>query len=120
VAGFRDVLSGIVARIPEAHVVMIMGTDGIPVEKLVVKPDPALDAVAAECTGLLRASVNAAADTGLGRLDELSIVTEKMVAILVAINPDYYFFVALGPGAVTGRARHALRVAGRSLEQEFA
>jgi predicted regulator of Ras-like GTPase activity (Roadblock/LC7/MglB family) len=120
VAGFRDVLADIAARIPETQLIMIMGTDGIPVEKLVIKPDPNLDAVAAEYTGLLRSSVNAAADTGLGALLELSIVTEKMVALLVAINADYYLFAALAPGAITGRARFALRTAGRGLEQEFA
>jgi predicted regulator of Ras-like GTPase activity (Roadblock/LC7/MglB family) len=120
VAGFRDVLAGIAARIPETQVLMIIGTDGIPVEKLVVKPDANLDAVAAEYTGLLRSSVNAAADTGLGQLRELSIVTEKMVALLVEITPEYYLFAGLAPGAVTGRARFALRAAGLSLEQEFA
>jgi len=53
----------------------------------VIRADPNMDAVAAEYTTLLRASVSAAADTGLGDLQELSIVTEKMVALLVAITP---------------------------------
>ena len=118
-AGFRSVLDGIAARIPETQLLMIMGTDGIPVEKLIVRPDPNLDAVAAEYTTLLRSSVNAASDTGLGGLQELSIVTDKMVALLVAITPEYYLFAALAPGALTGRARFALRAAGLSLEQEF-
>ena len=81
---------------------MVMGTDGIPIEKLVVRPDPNLDAVAAEYTTLLRASVSAAADTGLGDLQELSIVTEKMVALLVAITPEYFLFAALSPGRPHG------------------
>jgi predicted regulator of Ras-like GTPase activity (Roadblock/LC7/MglB family) len=117
---FAEALRGVAKRVPETQLVMVMGTDGIPIEKLVVRADPNMDAIAAEYTTLLRASVSAAADTGLGDLRELSIVTEKMVAMLVAITSEYFLFAALAPGAVTGRARFALRVAGMGLEKEFA
>jgi predicted regulator of Ras-like GTPase activity (Roadblock/LC7/MglB family) len=75
--------------------------------------------VAAEYTTLLRASVQAASETGLGNLRELSVVTERMVAILMAITPDYFLFAALAPDVIAGRARFALRLAGHSLEREF-
>jgi predicted regulator of Ras-like GTPase activity (Roadblock/LC7/MglB family) len=117
---FAEALKGVAKRVPETQLLMVMGTDGIPIEKLVVRADPNMDAIAAEYTTLLRASVSAAADTGLGDLRELSIVTEKMVAMLVAITSEYFLFAALAPGAVTGRARFALRVAGMGLEKEFA
>ncbi len=117
--GFAEVLRAIATRVPETQVVMIMGTDGIPIEKLVVRPDPNLEAVAAEYTTLLRASVAAASDTGLGDLRELAVVTEKMTALLVGITSEYFLFAALAPGAITGRARFALRVAGLSLQREF-
>ncbi len=116
---FAESLRGIVSRVPETQILIIMATDGIPVERLVVRPDPNLEAVAAEYTTLLRASVTAAADTGLGNLQELSIVTEKMVALLVAITPEYFLFAGLTAGAVTGRARFALRRAALALEAEF-
>jgi predicted regulator of Ras-like GTPase activity (Roadblock/LC7/MglB family) len=119
-ASFAEALKGIAARVPETNVVMIMGTDGIPIEKLVVRADPNLDAVAAEYTTLLRASLSAASDTGLGDLQELSVVTEKMTAMLIAITPEYFLFAALAPGALAGRARFALRLAGQTLEKEFA
>ena len=63
------------------------------------RPDPDLEAVAAEYTTLLRASVRRGSDTGLGDLQELTIVTEKMVALLVAITAEYFLFAALSPGA---------------------
>lgn len=119
-AGFADALKQIALRVPESQVLMVMGTDGIPIEKLVLKPDPNMEAVAAEYTSLLRASVTAAADTGLGSLNELAVVTDKMTALLVAIAPGYFLFAALAPGAITGRARFALRMAGMGLEKEFA
>ena len=118
-ASFSDALKAVASRVPEMQIVMIMGTDGIPIEKLVVRQDPKLEAVAAEYTTLLRASVSAAADTGLGGLLELAVVTEKMTTLLVGITPDYYLFAALQPGALVGRARYALRLAGMGLEKEF-
>ena len=119
VPAFGEALRAISSRVPETQVLMIMGTDGIPIEKLVVHPDPNLEAVAAEYTTLLRASVSAADDTGLGDLLELWVVTEKLMTILVAITSDYFLFAALAPGALAGRARFALRLAGLRLKREF-
>ena len=116
---FADALQAIASRVPETQVLMIMGTDGIPIERLVVRPDPNFEAVAAEYTTLLRASVSAATDTGLGELQELSVITERMTAILVGITREYFLFAALAPGALAGRARFAMRVAGIALQREF-
>ena len=118
-AGFTDALKRIAATVPETEVLMIMGTDGIPIEKLMIRPDPNMEAVAAEYTSLLRASLTAAADTGLGALSELAVVTEKMTTLLVSITPEYFLFAALAPGAIAGRARFAMRVASLALEKEF-
>ncbi len=119
VPAFAEALRTISQKVPETRVLMIMGTDGIPIEKLVVRPDPNVEAVAAEYTTLLRASVSAAADTGLGDLKELWVVTERLVAILVGITGEYFLFAALAPGALAGRARFALRIAGLHLRREF-
>jgi predicted regulator of Ras-like GTPase activity (Roadblock/LC7/MglB family) len=119
VSGFAEALKGIASRVPEAEVVMVIGTDGIPIDKLAVRPAPELEAVAAEHTTLLRASLSTAGDTGLGSLQELAVVTDRMTTLLVAITPEYFLFVALSPGAVIGRARFALRLAGLSLRKEF-
>lgn len=119
VSSFSDALHAVAGRVPETEVLMIIGTDGIPIDKLTVRPDPNMEAVAAEYTTLLRASLAASADTGLGALQELAITTERMAALLVAITPEYYLFAALSPGAILGRARFALRLAGLALRREF-
>jgi predicted regulator of Ras-like GTPase activity (Roadblock/LC7/MglB family) len=118
-AAFADALKAVASRVPETETVMIIGTDGIPIEKLTVRPDPNMEAVAAEHTTLLRASLAAAADTGLGELRELAVSTERMTTLVVAITPEYFLFASLAPGALLGRARFALRLAGLSLEKEF-
>ena len=110
---------GLTLEKTEAQLLLVMATDGIPVAKLVVRPDPNLEAVAAEYTALLRASVSAAGDTGVGDLREMCVVTDRMTALLTAITPEYFLFAALGPDALAGRARYALRVAGLTLQPEF-
>jgi predicted regulator of Ras-like GTPase activity (Roadblock/LC7/MglB family) len=119
VTTFSDTLRQVASRVPETQLLIVMGTDGIPIERLVVRQAANLEAVAAEFTSLLKSGVAVAADTGLGQLKELSVVTEKMIALLVAITPDYFIFAGLEPGAVMGRARFALRLAGVALEKEF-
>lgn len=119
VPAFADALAAVARRVPETEVLMIIGTDGIPIERLTIRPDPNMEAVAAEYTTLLRASLAAVADTGLGHLQELAIATEKMTTLLVAITPEYYLFASLDPGSVVGRARFALRVAAIALRKEF-
>jgi len=119
VAGFLEALRGVARRVPESEVLMVIGTDGIPIEKLAIQAIPEIDAVAAEHTTLLRASLSTASDTGLGRLQELAVVTDRMTTLLVAITPEYFLFAALSPGAIVGRARFALRLAVLSLEAEF-
>jgi predicted regulator of Ras-like GTPase activity (Roadblock/LC7/MglB family) len=119
VTSFGEALRRVAQRVPETQMLVVMATDGIPIEKLVVRPDPNLEAVAAEYTTLLRASAHTASDTGLGDLRELSVVTEKMTAVIVAITNEYFLFASLAPGAVMGRARFALRLATLALEKEF-
>jgi predicted regulator of Ras-like GTPase activity (Roadblock/LC7/MglB family) len=116
---FAKALETVATRVPEMRVVMIIGTDGIPIERLVLQPDPNLETIAAEYTTLLRSSLAAASDTGLGELQELSIVTENMTTLIVGITRDYFLFAVLAPGALLGRARFALRIAGAGLQREF-
>jgi len=119
VPAFSATLERVAARVPEAEALMIIGTDGIPIEKKVLRADPNLEAVAAELTTLLRASISAASDTGLGTMRELALVTERTTTLLVAITPEYFLFASLARGALVGRARFALRLASLALVPEF-
>jgi predicted regulator of Ras-like GTPase activity (Roadblock/LC7/MglB family) len=116
---FAEALETIATRVPEMRVVMIIGTDGIPIERLVIQHDPNLETIAAEYTTLLRSSLAASLDTGLGELQELSVVTENLTTLIVGITRDYFLFAVLAPGALIGRARFALRLAGAGLQREF-
>jgi predicted regulator of Ras-like GTPase activity (Roadblock/LC7/MglB family) len=119
VSTFMDALKGIASRVPETQIAMIIGTDGIPVDKLVMDAPSHGEAVAAEYTTVLRDSVAAASDAGLGHLCELTIVADKMCTLMVAITPEYFLFATFRPSVIQGRARFAMRLAAHSLEAEF-
>jgi predicted regulator of Ras-like GTPase activity (Roadblock/LC7/MglB family) len=120
--GFVDTLSGIVNRIEGCAGAVILGIDGIPIERYVREIDSALDIdlVATEFTTLLRRSMRTASDTELGGLREMLFGAEHMTFLLRPITPEYFLMLALNPGGNTGRARFELRKAQLSLESEFA
>jgi len=119
VSPFKIALDAIAGRVPQTRIAIVMGVDGIPVEKLVRGEFAQLEAIAAEYTTLLRASVSAASDTGLGELTELAVVTDRMVTLLMGITPEYFLFAAFEPEALVGRARFAMRLACFDLKREL-
>jgi predicted regulator of Ras-like GTPase activity (Roadblock/LC7/MglB family) len=116
---FSETLQAVARRAPDARAVLIIGSDGIPVERVVIGPDGSLEAMAAELTTLVRSTLGASADTGLGALRELTVVSRGMTAVIMSITSDYYLFVALASGGIVGRARAAMRLACLALEQEL-
>ena len=47
----------------------------------------------------------------MGKASEVSIRTEKLVAVARPLTPDYFVVLALAPEGNIGRARYELRVA---------
>ena len=119
---FSDTLARIVDRVEGGSAAVILGVDGIPIERYVADFDPGLDidAIGTEFTTLIRRSMHTASDTGLGDLQEMLLATNRMLFLVRPITPEYFILLALSPGGNIGRARFELRKAQLSLEAEFA
>jgi predicted regulator of Ras-like GTPase activity (Roadblock/LC7/MglB family) len=119
---FADALETIANRIEGCVAVMILGVDGIPIERQVQETCPPLDVdlIATEFTTLVRRSMRTAADTELGELREMVLATDSMIFLLRPITSEYFLLLALNPGGNVGRARFELRKAQLSMEIEFA
>jgi len=119
---FADELITIANRIEGCAAVMILGTDGIPIERHVQQMNQSLDVemIATEFTTLVRRGMRTAADTELGDLREMVLATDAMVFLARPITSDYFLLVALNPGGNIGRARFELRKAQLAMEIEFA
>jgi predicted regulator of Ras-like GTPase activity (Roadblock/LC7/MglB family) len=116
---FAEVLRRVASRVPETQVLVILGGDGIPVDRLVVVAQPGGEAVGAEWAALLSHGLAATGDAGLGAIEELLVSTDRFLGLLVAVGGGYFVFAGLSPGALVGRARFALRLAAMALRAEF-
>lgn len=119
---FKETLENIMDRTEGSLGALIMGIDGIAVERLLKDAgnEANLDIAAAEFTSLVRNSQKAGRDTGLGEVRELMISLESAVVIMRLLGKDYFVVLAISPEGNLGRARFELRKAELHLKKEFA
>ena len=119
---FKEALETIIERTDGAMGALIMGTDGIAVEKVLSQEarEANLDVAAAEFTSLVRNAQRTGTDTGLGRLRELVVNLESAVVIMRLFTRDYFVVLALKHDGNFGRGRFELRKAELQLAKEFA
>ncbi len=118
---FKEKLNGILDRTEGAIGAIIMGTDGIAVEKVLRNEgtEANLDVAAAEFTSLVRNAQRTGNDTGLGSLHELVIALDSVTMLMRLFNRDYFIALALKPDGNLGRGRFELRKAELELAREF-
>jgi predicted regulator of Ras-like GTPase activity (Roadblock/LC7/MglB family) len=119
---FKEMLESMIGRTEGSLGALIMGTDGIAVEKVMAEAgaDANLDVAAAEFTSLVRSAQRAGNDTGLGGLRELVVSLEGAVLIMRVLSKDYFVVLAIGAEGNLGRGRFELRKAELKLAKEFA
>jgi predicted regulator of Ras-like GTPase activity (Roadblock/LC7/MglB family) len=118
---FIESLTEIVDRIEGCAGAVILGIDGIVIERYMpdLDPDLDIDLVATELTTLLRRSMRVASDTELGEMREMMFSTDRQAFLLRPITAEYFLLLALNPGGNVGRARFELRKVQLALEAEF-
>ena len=119
---FKEMLESIIERTEGSLGALIMGTDGIAVEKVLGEAgmEANLDVAAAEFTSLVRSAQRAGSDTGLGGLRELVVSLEGAVMVMRLLSRDYFVVLALNAHGNLGRGRFELRKAELKLSKEFA
>ncbi len=118
---FKELLESIIEHTEGSLGALIMGTDGIAVEKVLGGANEAnLDVAAAEFTSLVRSAQRAGKDTGLGDLRELVISLDQAVVIMRLLSRDYFVVLAISPEGNLGRGRFELRKAELQMSGEFA
>jgi predicted regulator of Ras-like GTPase activity (Roadblock/LC7/MglB family) len=115
--GFREDLEAICGRVQGAYAASLMGFDGIAIETAQVAPPAGLElqSLMIEYSGILSQVRQAAESLQMGKASEVSIRTEKLVAVARPLTPDYFVLLALAPEGNVGRARYELRVAAPKL-----
>jgi|SRR3972149_9548006 len=116
---FSALLDSIVNKVEGIRAAVIMGMDGIAIEKRNLDEAANVESLAAEYTTALRLSSSSTQEVGLGTLEEYIISTESRIIVIRMITSDYFVFLLLGKDGNIGRARFELKKAKVLLAKEF-
>jgi predicted regulator of Ras-like GTPase activity (Roadblock/LC7/MglB family) len=119
---FREALQTIVEKTDGSLGALIMGADGLSVERFFSEAgtETNLDVAAAEFTSLIRTARRSGKDLDLGELHELVVSLGSVTLLMRLFNKDYFVVLALKPDGNLGRGRYELRKAELVLSKEFA
>jgi len=118
--GFREHLQEVCRKVEGAVACSLMGADGIEVDTHANDTgDVDFRTLLVEYSGLLRTAQEAAVANQAGGVAEVSVSTEKLVAIARVVSPEYFMVVALRPDGNVGKARFYLRVTAPKLLAEL-
>jgi predicted regulator of Ras-like GTPase activity (Roadblock/LC7/MglB family) len=119
---FKQLLETILERTEGSLGALIMGTDGIAVDKVLGEAgkDANLDIAAAEFTSVVRAAQRASSDLGLGKVRELVVSLDNSIILMRMLSKDYFVVLALSDEGNIGRGRFELRKVELQLAKEFA
>jgi predicted regulator of Ras-like GTPase activity (Roadblock/LC7/MglB family) len=118
---FKQALQTIVANTDGSLGALIMGADGLSVEKFFNDEGASanLDVAAAEFTSLVRGAARSGNDLALGELREIVVALGSVTFLMRLFSKDYFVVLAMKPEGNLGRGRYELRKAELMLAHEF-
>jgi len=116
---FAELLESITGKVEGTLGAIVMGMDGISVEKCFPLGSDNIESLAAEYTPLLKASSNAFQDIGHGPLQELIVSTDSNIIAIRMITAEYFLLLLLNSDGNIGRARFELKKAKHALAKEL-
>jgi len=119
---FKKVLGNILESTEGAIGVLLMGTDGISVEKVTLPGtgEDNLDIATTEMTSLVRNAQRTGHNVGFGSLRELVVCLQDATFVIRQMSNEYFIVLALDSEGNIGRGRFELRKAELDLSREFA
>ncbi len=117
---FREHLEHVCRSVDGAVACSLMGMDGIEVETHLQDGGGVdLKSLIVEYSGVLRSAREAAEAHQAGGVAEVAISTDKLLAVVRTVTPEYFMVVALTPEGNFGKARYLLRVTAPKLKAEL-
>ncbi|MBI3074053.1 MAG: hypothetical protein HYY84_18240 [Deltaproteobacteria bacterium] len=120
---FKEHLKRIVDNADGAMAAVVMGFDGIAIESY-DRPAAAGEGLDTQTMGIELAGLfgqvrNVINNVDSGTFKEISISTDKILAVARIMSGEYFVAVVLRADGNFGKARYLLRVVTPALEQEF-
>lgn len=115
---FKEVLER-VGKVKGVVGAVVIGEDGIVVERATVDEDFDTELASVEYVGSCRDIRRAMESLESGDVEEVAVVTEKNKLLLRTISPGYFLVLILGAEGSLGRGRFELKKASYELAPEF-
>ena len=118
---FKQPLAAILENTEGSLGVILMGMDGIAVEKAFTPEgrEANLDVAAAEISSLVRSAQRIGRNIGLGETQEMTLTLDNVKLVTRMVSAEYFIVLALSPAGNFGRGRYELRKAELTLAHEF-
>ena len=115
---FRDALQDVVDKVDGAQAALLMGFDGIAVEKYSADGFD-IETLGMEFSVVLNDARKAVLGLEAGKTDEVSFRAEKLTTVVRVLNDEYFIALALKPTGNLGKGRYMLRLAAPKLLNEL-
>jgi predicted regulator of Ras-like GTPase activity (Roadblock/LC7/MglB family) len=110
----RAVLEEAGRRLPGCEAAVLVGTDGMVVEKWASGDAPPLEELAAELTPLIRAAETLGRNTGGGGFTDVTVRLARWSCTVIPVNEETFVVLIADHDSVPGRIRYeASRTAGK-------
>jgi predicted regulator of Ras-like GTPase activity (Roadblock/LC7/MglB family) len=119
VTDLRVSIQEIVKRNKDIDLILLMGNDGIIVEKINKLGDLSLEQMCSEFAISLQNSLSRKRDMLLGNIREIRMKSKAMNFVAVDVSEDYFLFAATKNKAMIGKTRFDLVIGAETLAEEF-
>ena len=116
---FGNMLENAVNTVPGADATVLMGFDGILVDMYGDGQSVDIETMGMEFSVLLKEVRNAAELLEAGSADEITVRTDKFLAVLRVVNEEYFLAMSLSPNGNIGKARYVLRMLAPNIQKEI-
>ena len=107
---FAQMLEDAVSQVQGAEAALLMGFDGILVDMHGGDADSDVESMGMEFSVLLKEVRKAAELMSAGQAHEMTVRTDKMLAVVRVVNDEYFLAMTLLPTGNVGKARFVLRM----------
>jgi predicted regulator of Ras-like GTPase activity (Roadblock/LC7/MglB family) len=105
---------------PEVRDAALIGLDGVVIARAGLGDGEALEAAAAALADVLRKAAAANRAAELGEPQEMVLATPAGTVVVRPVGTEYAVLALVESGGLSGRARHAVRLAAAAFEPELA
>jgi predicted regulator of Ras-like GTPase activity (Roadblock/LC7/MglB family) len=102
----KELLDGVMQRLPGALGAAVVGPDGLPVEIAAGTMSVDMEWAAAEGMDLVRRAGTAGAERRGGPPEEITIASRDRLTVMRAVGSGYFLCLVTGPGTLQGQARY--------------